>query len=69
MRHPIIVTPTYKLTALCCLGLLTTSFLILNKTYKNQRLCVLHFGNVFGTVLTAFLIYTHLQKGMFDTGT
>lgn len=63
IRHPLTAMPTYKLTALCSIGIMVASIVILYKIYKDQKLTILNVGNLFGAVLTALVIQAYLQTG------
>lgn len=63
MRHPIILTPTYKLISLCCIGFLTTSLIIAYKTYKMQVIKALNIWTLLNAALTTFIIHIYFWKG------
>lgn len=63
IRHPLTAMATYKLISLCSIGLMVASIMILYKIFKGHKLTILNKGHVFGTILTAFVIHAHLQRG------
>lgn len=63
IRHPIILTPTYKLTALVSFTLLCNSFYIIVKCLKNERLKVLNVWSLAIAISTGCLFHICLHKG------
>ncbi|KAJ8985327.1 hypothetical protein NQ317_008357 [Molorchus minor] len=62
LKHPIVSTPTYKLSSLLSVGLILISTVISFQRHKNQRLKILNTWTILAFLLTSFLFHICLHK-------
>ncbi|XP_018566996.1 dolichol kinase [Anoplophora glabripennis] len=63
LRHPVVLTPTYKLSSLLSIGLILTSIVIVFHKREDQKLKIINKWNMLILLLT-ILFHIFLEKGL-----